>query len=62
MRQRKPGDSPSGYDREVRPRRIVQDLALHERAIRERERRNCARACLSTDMRPADDWGAGFCD
>jgi hypothetical protein len=62
MRQPKPGDSPSGYDREIRPRKVVDDLTDHEREVRWRERRNNAAACASTDMRTADDWGDGFCD
>jgi hypothetical protein len=56
MRSRKQSDSPSDYDREIRPRKKVEALRLHENAIRNRERRACARACASTDMRPADDW------
>lgn len=36
MRAAKQGDSPSGYDREVRPRRLLDRLARHEREVRRR--------------------------
>lgn len=64
MRSRKAGDSPSDYDREIRPRRILDAFARQERSVRrltnERWQRRI-QACLSTDMRPADDF-PGACD
>jgi hypothetical protein len=65
MRSRKQSDSPSDYDREVRPRRILDAFARQERHVREAQDRRWLRridACLSTDMRTADDFGEGFCD
>lgn len=59
MRERKQSDSPSGYDREIRPRRLVLALGDHEKHIRliceERWRRRVD-ALQMTDGRPADDW------
>ena len=64
MRAPKPGDSPSGYDREIRPRKLAR-VGEHEAEIRRRQdARWYARmsACLSTDMRQSDDWGPGYAD
>lgn len=59
MRSRKHGDSPSDYDREIRPRRFLDAFARQEQSVRrlndERWQRRI-QACLSTDMRPASDF------
>ena len=63
MRAPKKSDSPSGYDREIRPRRLVR-VGEHEAAIRrQQDQRWYSRmsTCLSTDMRPAEDF-PGACD
>jgi hypothetical protein len=59
MRARKQSDSPTGYDREVRPRLFLDAMARQELAVRRANDRRWARridACLSTDMRDAEGW------
>ena len=59
MRAPKKSDSPSGYDREIRPRRILTAIEHQELAARRKQDQRWygrMSSCLSTDMRPADDF------
>lgn len=59
MRSPKQSDSPSGYDREICPRRILDVVGHQERTTRRKQDERWydrMSTCLSTDMRPADDF------
>jgi hypothetical protein len=60
MRSRKQSDSPSGYDREVRPRGIFDAIVHQERNVRrladERWERKVQALMPSAADRPSDDW------
>lgn len=64
MRSPKQGDSPSNYDREVRPRLSLDVFARHDKRAREDQDERWKRrmsTCLSTDMRPSSEW-PGACE